>query len=382
MPSLNIFGLALILIKYKLEYDTIVVYCRMIGGDWNMMLFSLFGILTLVSLLIFLYSFRKDPRSMINGFLFNSLLIFFVLFCLFGYFDHHIQIFLYLGVLPFAFMVLILPFAFLTLIIGLIVNTRILMKKEGRRLRNALPLLIALVMIVFLLINELKITQLFSDPFVFFLMGIMIIIFYFMLHIFNFFTAYLLYQFNRPKLNQDYIIVLGSGLINDRVPPLLASRIHKAIDFYRKQQEVASPPTIIFSGGQGADENVSEGYAMNQYALSQGIPAEHTMIEDKSVNTYENMLFSKRMMDQQKKSYNSIFSTNTFHLFRAGLYAKKAGLNSQGIGSKTAWYFWPNAMIREYIAVLVMQKKQHLLVVLPITIISLLMSIIVYLFTV
>lgn len=354
----------------------------MIGGDWNMMLFSLFGILTLVSLLIFLYSFRKDPRSMINGFLFNSLLIFFVLFCLFGYFDHHIQIFLYLGVLPFAFMVLILPFAFLTLIIGLIVNTRILMKKEGRRLRNALPLLIALVMIVFLLINELKITQLFSDPFVFFLMGIMIIIFYFMLHIFNFFTAYLLYQFNRPKLNQDYIIVLGSGLINDRVPPLLASRIHKAIDFYRKQQEVASPPTIIFSGGQGADENVSEGYAMNQYALSQGIPAEHTMIEDKSVNTYENMLFSKRMMDQQKKSYNSIFSTNTFHLFRAGLYAKKAGLNSQGIGSKTAWYFWPNAMIREYIAVLVMQKKQHLLVVLPITIISLLMSIIVYLFTV
>ena len=366
--------------KYNLEYGTIIVYCRMIGGDCHMMLFSLFGMLTLVTLLIFLYSFRKDPRSMMNGFLFNCLLIFFVIFCLFGFFDHHIQIFLYLGVLPFSFMVLIIPFALFTLIIGLIINTRILMKKEGRHLRNALPLIIALLMIIFLLINEFNITQLFSDPFVFFLMGIMVIVFYFILHIFNFFTAYLLYQFNRPKLHQDYIIVLGSGLINDRVPPLLASRIHKAIDFYHKQKQVTEPPTIIFSGGQGADENVSEAYAMKQYALSQGIPEEHTMIEDKSVNTYENMLFSKRMMDQQKKSYTSIFLTNNFHLFRADLYAKKAGLDSQGIGSKTAWYFWPNAMIREYIAVVVMQGKLHLLVVLPITIISLLMSIIVYLF--
>jgi uncharacterized SAM-binding protein YcdF (DUF218 family) len=161
------------------------------------------------------------------------------------------------------------------------------------------------------------------------------------------------------------LIVLGSGLIGDRVPPLLASRINKGIEFYhRLQAEVTSPPIFIFSGGQGADELVSEAHAMQAYAVEKGIPIEHTRKEDQSVNTYQNMLFSKRIMDSLKgATYNSIFTTNNFHLFRAGLFAKQSGLNSQGIGSKTAFYYWPNAMIREYIAVVVMYHKRHSIII-------------------
>ncbi len=74
------------------------------------------------------------------------------------------------------------------------------------------------------------------------------------------------------------------------------------------------------------------------------------------------MLFSKEIMDSLKPEgkYNSIFTTNNFHLFRAGIYARQAGLNSQGIGSKTAFYYWPNAMIREYVAIVVMGRKRHM----------------------
>lgn len=194
--------------------------------------------------------------------------------------------------------------------------------------------------------------------------GVALVLVYFFFHLTNFLTAYFLYQFNRPKLNQDFIIVLGSGLINDKVPPLLASRINKAMDFYWKQADVTFPPTIIFSGGQGPDENLPEAEAMQQYAIEKGIPPEHTLKEDRSVNTYENMLFSKQIMDSLKGSkYNSIFTTNNFHLFRASLYAKQAGLKSQGIGSKTAFYYWPNAMIREYIAIVVMNRKRHIIVI-------------------
>ena len=47
------------------------------------------------------------------------------------------------------------------------------------------------------------------------------------------------------------------------------------------------------------------------------------------------MLYSKEIMESLKGfQYNCIFSTNNFHVFRAGLYAKIVGLNSQGIGSK------------------------------------------------
>ena len=99
-----------------------------------------------------------------------------------------------------------------------------------------------------------------------------------------------------------------------------------------------------FSGGQGPDEGLPEAEAMQSTLLKRN-SLEHTVQENRSVNTYQNMLFSKEIMDSLKPEgkYNSIFTTNNFHLFRAGIYARQAGLNSQGIGSKTAFYYWPNA---------------------------------------
>lgn len=43
--------------------------------------------------------------------------------------------------------------------------------------------------------------------------------------------------------------------------------------------------------------------------------------------------------------------TNNFHVLRAALLARKAKINGQVVGSPTAWYFWPSATIREFIAV-------------------------------
>ncbi len=80
----------------------------------------------------------------------------------------------------------------------------------------------------------------------------------------------------------------------------------------------------------------------------------------------------------QGKAYNSIFTTNNFHLFRAGIYARLAGLNSQGIGSKTAFYYWPNAMIREYVAIVVMERKRHMKLIAPILGIAIILSVVSY----
>ncbi len=63
-------------------------------------------------------------------------------------------------------------------------------------------------------------------------------------------------------------------------------------------------------------------------------------------------------MDQQTGGpYRAIFTSNNYHIFRAGLYAKQAGLKADGIGAKTAFYYLPNAFLREYIAILVLHKK-------------------------
>ena len=175
----------------------------------------------------------------------------------------------------------------------------------------------------------------------------------------------MLYLFNHPKYIQDFIIVLGAGLINgEKVTPLLAKRIDRAIQFYRKQsEETLSPPQLLMSGGQGPDEKVPESQAMREYALEQGIPAEDILMEAQSTNTLENMRFSKEIMEREKPSgYHAIFTSNNYHIFRAGMYAEDVGLKIDGIGSKTARYYLPNAFLREFIAVALMNKRLHLFI--------------------
>ncbi|RAN86500.1 hypothetical protein B5P41_28820 [Bacillus sp. SRB_28] len=321
------------------------------------------GIITFILFAIFLFFYLRDPRSLIIGFLFN---LFFcsslILIVYLGFTFEHI-VWRIIVLIPLMIIVLMLTFGAFALMVGLFLNARVLMKKEGRRFSNSLTLILGICILLSLLFSGMNLSRFVSPNFGPIFGGFSLIIVYFFIHVSTFLTTYYLYQFNKPKYNQDFIIVLGSGLINDKVPPLLASRINKAIDFYHKQVAVASPPTIIFSGGQGPDENLPEAEAMQKYAVEKGIPIEHTMQENRSVNTYQNMLFSKQIMDSLKDKYKSIFTTNNFHLFRAGLYAKQAGLNSQGIGSKTTFYYWPNAMIREYIALVVMSRKRHMTVV-------------------
>jgi len=171
-----------------------------------------------------------------------------------------------------------------------------------------------------------------------------------------------IYQFNRPRLRQDYIIVLGAGLLNgDEVSPLLAQRIMRGLKFYQKQQRrTGHPAVMIFSGGQGGDETVPEGQAMLNYAISQGLPAKDGWAETKSTTTLENMRFSKALIDQgQVKAPRTIFVTNNYHTFRAGMFAKQAGLTADGIGARTARFFLPDAIIREYIAIFMKHKWWH-----------------------
>ncbi|WP_212935036.1 YdcF family protein [Bacillus hominis] len=342
-----------------------------------------FGIIPLILFIIFLISYLKDPRKIINGFLFNAFFCSFLLFCAIASFASGSNALHFIVILPMLALLIMIPFGIVALMFGLFLNARILMRREGRRFTNSLTLIAALGILFFIMLLILNPASLFSPHFRPIFAGISLMTVYFFIHVSNFLTAYFLYQFNRPRRNQDFIIVLGSGLINDKVPPLLASRINKAIDFYWKQAAVTTPPTIIFSGGQGPDENLPEAEAMQNYAIEKGIPLEHTVGENRSVNTYQNMLFSKEIMDSLKPEgkYRSIFTTNNFHLFRAGIYARQAGLNSQGIGSKTAFYYWPNAMIREYVAIVVMGRKRHMKVCGTILGFSLFLAIISILFT-
>ena len=195
-------------------------------------------------------------------------------------------------------------------------------------------------------------------------------VYYFFIVLLLFVVSSLLNRIPNPFKTYDYIIVLGSGLIGGRVPPLLANRINKGIKLFHRYQSASHPVKIIFTGGQGKDELLPEAEAMAKYALERGMREEDIIIDNKSVNTYENLLFSKRLIEedaagkQDSEKYQVITVTNNFHVFRALLWARKVKLKSDGAGAKTKLYFWLNALIREFIGVIYMQRKYHISIIL------------------
>ena len=159
------------------------------------------------------------------------------------------------------------------------------------------------------------------------------------------------------KKDFDYVIIHGAGLLSGgRVSKLLADRLDKAIDVYRKDP---TPPIMIPSGGKGADEAISEAEAMEKYLLDKGIPAEMIIKEDQSTTTYENLQNSKAIIDSRPGSKYTVLVTSNYHVYRALRYCRKIGLECTGVGSHVAFYYWPSAMIREFIAV--HAEKKHLI---------------------
>ena len=94
---------------------------------------------------------------------------------------------------------------------------------------------------------------------------------------------------------------------------------------------------------------------MGRYLLECGIPEDAILKEDKSRNTYQNMAFSKKLIEEKAGSADDkevIFVTTNYHVFRSGVWAGLADLRAEGLGSTTKWWFWPNAFIRECIGLL------------------------------
>lgn len=317
--------------------------------------------------LLFFIVFAKDRRKVLNGFLFSLAIFSTYLSISYEGLLHRQSIFFYLFIILSTLWVGVLLFGVFLLILFCFINAKIVFSKEQRTFQNSLTFAMGCLLVVLSIISLFNVKEILPEQLTFLVGFFRFSCVYFSFFFIEFSLSALLYQVYFPRYDKDYVIVLGSGLIDGHiVPPLLQERIMKALNFYKKQQLQGKKRAIlIFSGGKGTDEQLSEAEAMYQFALSQGLPQEDALKEEQSTTTQENMAFSKQIMDDRSpEGYKVIFSTNSFHLLRAGIYAKRAHLKAQGIGAKTAFYFLPNAFIREFIAYLNLYRNYHLLILL------------------
>ena len=168
---------------------------------------------------------------------------------------------------------------------------------------------------------------------------------------------------HKPAYDKDFVIIPGCSISKQGgLLPLLKGRTNRAIRFAWDQEcSSGKQAHYIPTGGQGPDEIMSEGSAMEFYLLSHGAEQYEVLPEKLSVNTYENMLFSKKIIDAELPKAKTCFVTTNYHVLRSGMLARRAGLDAEGVSSDTKWYFWPNGLAREVIAIFSMFRLQQLI---------------------
>ncbi|MFD7732912.1 YdcF family protein [Kitasatospora phosalacinea] len=244
----------------------------------------------------------------------------------------------------------------------LIANGLKMARREGRSLGNLLALLSGLgILAVFVLL--LAATRTDSEALVVLARTVFVLACY-LSFLFACFVGYAyLYGRLTPREDVDYVVVLGTGLLDgSRVPPLLASRLERGRRLYDRQVDRGRSPLLVASGGKGSDEQLPESHAMAGYLVERGFPADRIVREDRSRTTEENLRFSHAIMAAADPDYRCVVVTNNFHAFRAAVFARREGVRGHVVGSPTAAYFWPSATIREFVAVLVIYRWANLAV--------------------
>ncbi|WP_254896642.1 YdcF family protein [Amycolatopsis sp. Hca4] len=150
----------------------------------------------------------------------------------------------------------------------------------------------------------------------------------------------------------DAIIVLGCGLDGERVPPLLAGRLERALRLHARE---ATPPLLVVSGGRGPGETVSEAEAMHAYLRDRGVPDEQIRREDQARTTEENLRLSAALLPAAARRVVAV--TSNYHVFRTAVECRRLGLPFQATGSPTARYFLPSALLREFAALILHYRR-------------------------
>ena len=141
-------------------------------------------------------------------------------------------------------------------------------------------------------------------------------------------------SFGDPRAHVDYVVVLGAKVRESGPSVSLWDRIYGAYDYLAEHPDA----TAVVSGGQGADEPMSEGQAMYDELVELGIEPERIWVEDKATSTWENLNFSLDLIEEktgQRPDKLGVVSSE-YHLFRASLFARECGVAFVGIPAHTS----------------------------------------------
>lgn len=309
---------------------------------------------------------RREPRRTLNAPLCGAALVLVVLAAALTGGD---------GTLPFAIMLLVLasPLLALALVAALLVNGVLMLRREGRTMGNLLSGLAGLALVAAMVVSiGLVITG----------SGMAVALAVWIVSAVGWmgflFASMLLYQSiyraSVPTTQRpDYVVALGSGLVRGQVGRLLGNRVRRASEVVKQWAAQGQAPVLVMSGGKGADEPRPEAEAMGEFARTElAIPDQTILEEAASTTTEENLHFTHALVAEDPRlgpDARGIVVTSNFHVLRAAELARREGLDVHVLGAPVAWYYWPSAVLREFVAQLVLHRWTFLVASLLVTLV-------------
>ena len=156
-------------------------------------------------------------------------------------------------------------------------------------------------------------------------------------------TSKNIYEVKKFNDYYDAILVLGCGVTNGKVSPMLKDRLDSAIKLYKN----GSAKKLLMSGDHGRN-NYDEVNTMKKYAIDEGVPSSDIFMDHAGFSTYDSIYRAKNIYGINKM----IIVTQKYHLYRALYIASKLGIEAYGVEADNIPYRFINIKneIREVLA--------------------------------
>jgi uncharacterized SAM-binding protein YcdF (DUF218 family) len=117
----------------------------------------------------------------------------------------------------------------------------------------------------------------------------------------------------------DAIVVLGAAQYNGRPSPVLQARLDHALDLYER----GLAAQLIFTGGTGVGDTVSEAEVARRYAMDKGVPASAIMTERDGLTSAQSVRAAAALM-QSAGLESALLVSDSYHMMRLEVLARRS----------------------------------------------------------
>jgi uncharacterized SAM-binding protein YcdF (DUF218 family) len=119
----------------------------------------------------------------------------------------------------------------------------------------------------------------------------------------------------------DAILVLGAAQYNGRPSPVLRARLDHALDLHGR----GLAPLLIFTGGVGTGDTLSEAEVSRRYAVRAGVPDSLILVERAGETSAQSVGAAAALM-RAHGLRTALVVSDSYHMLRLDLLVRRAGI--------------------------------------------------------